>query len=573
MITFGAMPSLVRLSPLPRGARFPKRAAVTALLVLLSCVPLGRALAQSGVGPLDDATPIPRGWIRFGVLNSWTRFDSRFNGNGGIDPLGAPLSTDSLGPRQLPLLAPVEGALQTLTNNPLQRLTFGKLVTQSDARIVTTPLVLEYGATNRLSFGVMVPIVQTRQTAQVRVNARAAGDTTKTSNMGWIPASLRSSVAQQNAQVVTSLTAAAAGLNGLLTRCAANPGAAECSTIQGQEAAAAATAARATQFATAVATAYGINANTALVAPLEGSQLAASIEAQRAALAAQLAAYVPGTQIGTLSTATTEFSYIDLQGRFQDPGLLQSALGGGIDSIHTTDRLGVGDIEIAVRYALLDHISRDSAGPPGFQYRLVLGGVYRMATSRPDSARDLLDIGTGEGGGMEGRGSLELIGRVAGLTVGARYARYFPRTVDASLVGYPIAGFPYPVFGQVTRTAGNLLGIAAAPRLYLNSWMSFEGNYEYEHVGAPTFEPLGASTDACSGCVPPEGAVLPAATTAQRIGFGLRYSTVLSYLRHRVRYPIELSYRHFETLSGDAGAPKVFRDVIQLRLYYRLLRY
>jgi hypothetical protein len=67
--------------------------------------------------------------------------------------------------------------------------------------------------------------------------------------------------------------------------------------------------------------------------------------------------------------------------------------------------------------------------------------------------------------------------------------------------------------------------------------------------------------------------VLPAATTAQRIGFGLRYSTVLSYLRHRARYPIELSYRHFETLSGDAGAPKVFRDVIQLRLYYRLLRY
>src|SRR6185369_8953534 len=164
---------------------------------------------------------------------------------------------------------------------------------QSDARIVTTPLVLEYGVTNRLSLGVTVPIVQTRQTAQVRVNARAAGDTTKTSNMGWIPASLRTNAAQQNAAVVTSLTTAATGLTGLLTRCAANPGAAECSTVQGQEAAAAATAARATQFAAAVATAYGINANSALVAPLEGSPLAASIEAQRAALAAQLAAFVP----------------------------------------------------------------------------------------------------------------------------------------------------------------------------------------------------------------------------------------------------------------------------------------
>src|SRR4051812_31082887 len=135
MITFAPMSSLVRPSRLPRRARSRLRAAAAALLALLATAPLGRVWAQAGVGPLDDATPIPRGWIRFGVLNSWTRYDSRFNGNRGIDPLGAPLSTDSLGPRQLPLLAPVEGALQTLTNNPLQRLTFGRLATQSDARI------------------------------------------------------------------------------------------------------------------------------------------------------------------------------------------------------------------------------------------------------------------------------------------------------------------------------------------------------------------------------------------------------------------------------------------------------
>jgi hypothetical protein len=565
------MSSLARPSGLTHRVRSRLRALVLAFLALLSCAPLGRAWAQSGVGPLDDATPIPRGWIRFGVLNSWSRYDSRFNGNGGIDPLGVPLSTDSLGPRQLPLLAPVEGALQTLTNNPTQRLTFGTLLTQSDARIVTTPLVLEYGATSRLSFGVTVPVVQTRQTAQVRVNARAAGEVGRNSNMGWIPTSLRASVATANAAVVSSLTTAATGLTGLLTRCAATPGAPECSTIQGQEAAAAATAARATQFATAIATAYGINEQTALVAPLQGSELAAQIEAQRAALAAQLATYVPGTQIGTLSTAGTEFSYIDLQGRSRTPGLLQSALGGGLDSIHTTERIGVGDIEIGVRYALLDHISRDSLKPPGFQYRLVLGGLYRMATSRPDSARDLLDIGTGEGGGVEGRGTLELIGGVAGLTLAARYAKYFPRTVELSLVGYPIAGFPYPLFGQVSRTAGNLFALGAAPRLYLNSWMSFEGDYEFERVGAPTFEPT-VSAEQCSACVPPEGAILPSATSVQRFGFGVRYSTVLSYLRRRARYPIEVSYHHLETVSGDAGTPKVFRDFIQLRLYYRLLR-
>ena len=87
-----------------------------------------------------------------------------------------------------------------------------------------------------------------------------------------------------------------------------------------------------------------------------------------------------------------------------------------------------------MRYALLDHIARDSLRPQGLQYRMVLGGLYRLATSRPDSARDLLDIGTGEGGGIEGRGSLELINGSAGVTLAARYAKSFARTIDLPLV-------------------------------------------------------------------------------------------------------------------------------------------
>jgi hypothetical protein len=33
-----------------------------------------------------------------------------------------------------------------------------------------------------------------------------------------------------------------------------------------------------------------------------------------------------------------------------------------------------------------------------------------------------------------------------------------------------------------------------------------------------------------------------------------------------------VSFHHLEALSGDAGTPKAYRDMIQLRLYYRLLR-
>jgi hypothetical protein len=33
-----------------------------------------------------------------------------------------------------------------------------------------------------------------------------------------------------------------------------------------------------------------------------------------------------------------------------------------------------------------------------------------------------------------------------------------------------------------------------------------------------------------------------------------------------------VSYRHLETVTGSDGAPKLFRDQIQMRLYYRLFR-
>jgi len=64
--------------------------------------------------------------------------------------------------------------------------------------------------------------------------------------------------------------------------------------------------------------------------------------------------------------------------------------------------------------------------------------------------------------------------------------------------------------------------------------------------------------------------ILPTPLTVQRLGIGVRYSTVDAFLRRRARYPVEVSYRHLETITGDPGAPKLFRDQIQLRLYYRI---
>jgi hypothetical protein len=515
----------------------------------------------------DDAIPIPGGWVRLSVGNAWERYDSRF-GESATRSLGEELSTDSLGPRQLPRLSPIEGGLQTLTQNPAQRLTFGRLEVRSDARIVTTPIALEYGITRRLSFGVVVPIVQTRSSALVRVNPRPVGDTTKTSNVGILQASQRAAQAAESRKVVDSLTKAATSLTALLTRCAQNPLAAECNTIRGNEAAAAAAARRATEVAGAVTVSYGVTAQTAVVAPLTGSALANKIASELAALQAQLATYVPGTVVGILPTATTEFSYVDLQGREGVPGLLGSELGGGLDSIATTERLHLGDVELRARVLLLERVQRDSLPPRTFQYRLGLGGIVRFATSRPDSATNLIDIGTGEGAGIEVRSALEMSVARVGATIAARYATYFARTVNVPLVGYPIAGFPYPEFGEVSRTAGKMLGLDLTPRFFVGDWLAFEGHYGYEHTDAPTFSGVEASP--CSACTALPNSILPTPWTVQRIGFGVRYSTVDSFLRRRAKYPVEVSYRHLETITGDAGAPKQLRDQIQLRIYYRI---
>ena len=322
-------------------ASFLRRSLIVALTVAGTAA-ADVAHAQAGVSHAEDATPIPGGTLRMSIANVWTRYDSRFDSSGVTRPIGAYLSTDSLGPRQLPNLAPIEQALGVLTGDARTRLTFGRLDVRSDARIVRTPIALEYGVTRRLSIGVLLPLVQTRRTAQARVNLDTA--LAVRSNVGIVPSTGRADVATANLAAVTALNAASAQITQLLSRCQQSPGAAECDPVRGREAAAAAAASSASAFATAVGTAYGTTPQTAIVAPRSASPLAAQIEARRAALVTQLRAFVPSATVSPLFTAPTELSYADFQGRNGVAGLLQSRYGGGLDSIRTTERVHIGDV-------------------------------------------------------------------------------------------------------------------------------------------------------------------------------------------------------------------------------------
>ena len=567
MITFRPMPSLV--SSITAVAAISRVVSFAGLLVALLAAPV---VAQSPLSHLDDAAPVPAGMLRFRLANVWTRFDQRFGETGGLVPLGAALSADSLGSAKLPRLIPIEVGLRTLVQDPLLRLSLGRLQVTSNARTVTTPISLEYGVTRRLSVGVIVPIVQTRRVAQAIVS----GDSTR-ANVGYVAAASRPGAAASNQLVAVAFQRSADSLGVLLARCPANPSAAGCAAVNANTADATSARDRARSFAAAVR-ALGVDAENTIVAPRASSELADALDARRIQLNQRLQQYL-GANAGAATgifTAPTDFSYFDLQGNraLASPGLLKGPIGGGLDSIRTTERFGLGDVAIGAQYLVFDGFQRDSARPPRVQTRMAVAAAVRLPTSRPDSAQSLLDIATGDGAGVTVRTAWDVIvGRLGG-TVAARYAKSFGRTVQASLYGDPEAAFPYPLFVERTRTAGDVLGIDVTPRFLVSESLALNAHYGLERTGATTYggEASGLA-EPCINCgAGPIQTTRGSARTAQRVGLGIRYSTVDGYQRGRARYPIEVSFAHLETVTGDAGLAKQSREQIEIRLFYQLFR-
>jgi hypothetical protein len=549
---------------------------MAAALAASFVLPTASSRAQTSLSHTEDAAPIPQGMLRVRVTTAWTRFDQRYAQGGGLSALGSELSTDSLGPRQLPRLTPLEMGIQALTADPAMRLTLGRLEVRSDARIVTTPIALEYGLTRRLSIGILVPVVQTRQTVQILVNR----DPLAPANMGYVLRSQRSAAAAANSSFMTAYQKAATDLGALITRCQATPTGAGCAPVVANPAGAAAARAQAQAVATA-ASAFGTDAASTLLAPRSTSKLADSIEVHRIALNQTLQRYLgagAGAQSSMFFASGTDadFAYLDLQGGSGVPGLLQSSLGGGLDSLHTTERLGFGDIELGARYLVFDQFQHETLPRRGLQSRLMVEGSVRFATSRPDSAQSLMDIPTGDGAGFELRSAYDVVKGRFGGTVAARYVKHLARTVAAPLVGDPDApGWPsYPLFGPRKRTAGDVVALDLTPRFLFGDWMALEGHYGLERIGATKYDgalDTSAIDPLCGGCILPTNGPSTATRTAQRLGLGLRYSTVDAYSRGQARYPVELSFTHLETTSGDVGLPKFSRDQIQMRVFVRIL--
>ncbi len=392
---------------------------------------------------------------------------------------------------------------------------------------------------------------------------------------------LRDSAAAANEAVATAFTNAADSLGRLLTNCPGNPSAAGCAAVIANTADAAAARARAQSYADAVQT-LGTTATSVIVAPRASSNLADTLDARRLQLNQLLQQYL-GADAGSpkgIFTAATDFSYFDLQGNRATgtPGFLQSSLGGGLDSIYTTNRIGLGDIAVGARFMVFDRFQHDASPPPRLQTRMVVGAAVRLPTSFADSAQNLTDIPTGEGAGVELQSAWDMIVGRFGATVAGRYVKSFGRTVQAAVYGDPEAAYPYPLFAMRTRTPGDVFGLDITPRLLLTQTLALDGHYGLERIGATTYGLPDATLvpDPCATCQSlldlPVVTTSGTARTAQWFGAGLRYSTVDSYARGQASYPIEVSFMHLMTTTGDSGLPNATRDQIQVRLFYQLFR-
>ena len=547
---------------LPFSASRLARATALAVLASLALAPV--AAAQTGLIRLEDATLPPPGKVRLRATNEWIRFDQRFDGNGNVRPLTAGFAAESLGSAQLGGLTLLDNALRALTGDASSRVSLGKLTAVGDARVAVTPLSLELGATRHLSFGVLLPIVQSRTTIRAQLN----GDTLalRNANVGPNPADYTTSAA-----VATDFGNAAATLAAKIAQCqgSSDP---SCSAINADRSGASALAQSLASFASGVTILYGTGgaAIGSPVVPLAGSSTLATINANITTLNASYQSYVGGTVTSrTLGGATVPGANTLLKQVLADPSLA------GVDSVGARELIWAGDVELSAAYQLFDQLA-DSAKPiGGLSARTVVQGVLRLPTGRVARGRTLYELGSGTG-------QVAVGGRLAAdLRAGRRIAttiagEYFQSLGSVSVFGATSSYGGLVALGPRTpmqRQAGSTLQVDVTPRFVLSRYLTLDGYYSLrrqaddQYVG-PT---PSAAADAALVQGFAAGSFAVPGATQQRAGFGFAYSPAGSYTGGTKPLPIEIAFSHLETLSASGGpALKATFDQVRVRLYLRV---
>jgi hypothetical protein len=527
-------------------------------LALLSCLALcaHRSGAQAATSLQIDGTVLPRHALGIRQLFSFGRFDELL-GDGGTRNIASSFTTDSLAGAQVKQLAFSEEQIRTLTGNSAFAIKAGRLTAAANSRVLTVPLMLEFGLTSRLTIGVVVPLVETRTTMQAQLNPGVAQG-----NVGLNPVS--ETAWATNNQIVASLRTAASTLQSQLTACQANPAGTGCATLLAQQSAATSLIDATTPFATALENLYGTGDTKPGVffLPVAGTAAQYQVESRLTDLRTQYAQFAQTIADGNPTGAAAQPANIELN------TLLATA---GYDTLASRDRSSIGDISIGATYQLVNTFDSTRAKLPGLMYRVALNATGRIGTGEPYSRDKLFDNATGYGqpGAIVGAATdIRFTPRVFLTAIGSYTMQFGTRDV-ARIANAGNAMLPLTIPLAGTYSAGNEAALTVIPRYRLGGLFSVDGIYSLKWAAAEkyTYDLTGYNPppDELLGIpITPTGA---AAATGHVVGFGVTYSSSLND-RGPGRLPYEASFRHTETIAASGGpVTKMFVDQIQLRIF------
>ncbi len=518
-----------------------------------------RAQAVTGAGA--DATQLPKGAMRIRVAGLWEGYNELFT-SAGARPMFGGLSADALGVRQVPHLSAAEQAIRALSSNTAFALSLGPLEASGDARQSITPMSFELGLTRKLSIGLVVPYVESRDNALLVLNRTGSGAT-----VGQNPAFSATagvSARSTNGTLLRQMSQSRTALAAEITRCTTTAATA-CDAIRANSVAAQQLLQQSLATQTALATVYGdsLRGGSPLV-PISNSATQTAINSGIGALRTAFA----GFGVTILTEGMVPASAVTVNG----PGAISriandSAYGLDYHTLGGTRRAGIGDIDATASYLWLNTLGARPVqwlAARGFGVRSQVTAGWRFGTAGADRTEAAFDVPIGDGANA-------LLARSTSDIVFNRYiwmsgtARVVQPLSDQVVIRRPLLVdslfFVPSTVASARRSLGRRLELELAPRLILGQFFGLSSGYLYRRADADRYA-FGA-TDSLSAATQ-----LVGSRSYQAFMFGATFSTMSSYVRGRSKWPVEVLYVHVTPVTGNGeAAPVISSDRLELRIY------
>ena len=527
-----------------------------------------RAEAQTVAGAGDDAIPIARGSVRIRVGGLWNDWDAAFVDSAGSykrRPLLGGVGRQSLGTDAFTQLQPVEAAIRDLTGLPEFTLSLGTLEARGDVRQSIAPILVDFGITRRLSVGLLVPYVESRDNSQLILN-RSGSNVTVGANPAFGGAA-GAAARVSNGTVLREIARARAALNAEVMRCAVAD-ATGCEKIRANPSGVQQLLARSQQTQNAIAQIYGDSLRGGSpVVPFTATLLGEFVNGRISALRTDFEEFgVSAIAASSLPVgATTAYGPGGLEAIAAD-----SAFGLGYRRLGNTRRAGIGDIDLTASFLLFDSFGADQRQRLTSSARAIRSLVsvgWRFGTAAADNAADAFDVPIGDGANaLLARSTTDVVlNRSMWMSATVRVVKPF---ADDRIVPVPLRtdSTLFTSFGLASarRTLGTRIEIEVAPRYAIGDFFGLSAAYLFRRTGEST---LDAGSESVSAAPALFRSVNPA-STFQAASVGVSFSTLASYVRNRSRLPLEVIYTHTRPVTASGGTvPAISTDRLELRVY------